>query len=187
MKTTNYIGGGVVPVPGNPVLMDGLPGNEAIARSAQKAELMHTFPTNHLIASVLLTAGTIAWPSINHFSASPVTFHTSVFVGFSLLFCSLVSWFFTTRAILAYNRDTLKDAEAAVRLRQIRKERDLMRMIIDHLPDCIYAKDTDGKFILNNIAHAKDLGAESPAWMKGKSDFDFFPKELATQFFEDEK
>jgi PAS domain S-box-containing protein len=67
------------------------------------------------------------------------------------------------------------------------QERDLLRTIIDALPDFIYAKDREGKFVLNNPAHAKDLGAASPAEMKGKTDFDYFPRELAGQFFADEQ
>jgi PAS domain S-box-containing protein len=70
---------------------------------------------------------------------------------------------------------------------QLARERDLLRVVIDNLPDYIYAKDKDGRFILNNIAHARDLSAKSPAELKGKSDFDFFPKELAQQFFNDEQ
>jgi PAS domain S-box-containing protein len=67
------------------------------------------------------------------------------------------------------------------------RERDLLWMVIDSLPDYIYAKDKQGRFVLNNQAHAKDLGAESTAEMKGKSDFDYFPHEVATQFFADEQ
>ena len=70
---------------------------------------------------------------------------------------------------------------------QLARERDLLRMVIDNLPDYIYAKDKDGRFILNNTAHARDLGRKSPAEMKGKSDFDFFPPDLAQQFFDDEQ
>jgi PAS domain S-box-containing protein len=71
--------------------------------------------------------------------------------------------------------------------RRLIQERDLLRTIIDTLPDFIYAKDREGRFVLNNPAHARDLGASSPAAMKGKRDFDFFPPELAQQFFEDEQ
>ena len=67
------------------------------------------------------------------------------------------------------------------------KERDLLRTIIDNLPDYIYAKDCEGRFLLNNPAHARDLGAASPQAMLGKTDFDFFPRELAEQFFADEQ
>jgi len=75
-------------------------------------------------------------------------------------------------------------AEENVRLAQ---ERDLLHTIIDHLPDFIYAKDKQGRFVLNNPAHARDLGVRSPQELKGKSDFDYFPQELAAQFFADEQ
>jgi PAS domain S-box-containing protein len=55
------------------------------------------------------------------------------------------------------------------------------------LPDYIYAKDKQGRFVLNNQAHAQDLGAGSTAEMRDKSDFDYFPHDLATQFFADEQ
>lgn len=61
-----------------------------------------------------------------------------------------------------------------------------MRMVIDNLPDYIYAKDKQGRFVLNNLAHAKSFGV-LPQEMFGKSDFDFFPPELAAQFYTDEQ
>jgi len=66
-------------------------------------------------------------------------------------------------------------------------ERTLLRTLIDNLPDCIYAKDQQGRFVLNNVAHAHDLGVKSPAELKGKSDADFFPQELAAKFYADEQ
>src|ERR1017187_2525641 len=80
-----------------------------------------------------------------------------------------------------------ENAKLAQENAELTQERDLMRMVIDNLPDFIYAKDKQGRFVLNNVAHAKDLGKESPAELKGKSDFDFFPPELAAQFYADEK
>ncbi len=70
---------------------------------------------------------------------------------------------------------------------RLARERDLLRTIIDNLPDHIYAKDSQGRFVLNNPAHARDLGAKSPEELRGKSDFDFFPRELAAQYFADEQ
>jgi len=67
------------------------------------------------------------------------------------------------------------------------RERLLLRTLIDNLPDLIYAKDKEGRFVLNNLAHAKNLGAESPEELKGKSDFNFYPRELAEQFYQDEQ
>ncbi len=67
------------------------------------------------------------------------------------------------------------------------RERLLLRTLIDNLPDFIYAKDKEGRFVLNNLAHAGNLGEKSPEEMKGKSDFDYFPRELAEQFYNDEQ
>jgi PAS domain S-box-containing protein len=79
------------------------------------------------------------------------------------------------------------NAQLARENTQLARERDLLRMVIDNLPDFIYAKDKDGRFILNNMAHARDLSSKTPAELKGKTDFDFFPPDLAKQFFDDEQ
>ncbi len=76
----------------------------------------------------------------------------------------------------------LKQAEES-----LEKEHTLLLTLMDCLPDYIYAKDKSGRFVLNNPAHAKGVGAASPEEMKGKSDFDYFPPELARQFFSDEQ
>ena len=78
-------------------------------------------------------------------------------------------------------------ARQAQEIADLAQERDLLRMVVDNLPDKVYAKDKQGRFILNNIAHAKGLGVNSPEEIKGKSDFDFFPPELAAQFYTDEQ
>jgi two-component system CheB/CheR fusion protein len=65
-------------------------------------------------------------------------------------------------------------------------ERNLLRTLIDTLPDLIYAKDGQGIYILNNAAHVKYLGAESAAQVVGKNVFDFFPNELAEGYHADD-
>src|SRR5579862_690775 len=85
-------------------------------------------------------------------------------------------------AQLAYENARLAQAIAG-----LVQERDLLRTVIDHLPDKIYAKDKQGRFVLNNPTHARALGLNSPEEMKGKTDFDFFPQELARQFYLDEQ
>ena len=40
---------------------------------------------------------------------------------------------------------------------KLQQERDLLRVVIDNLPDYIYAKDKQGHFVLNNLAHAKSF------------------------------
>lgn len=63
----------------------------------------------------------------------------------------------------------------------------MLRTLIDNLPDLIYVKDVDGRFLLANIAVARLMGAKSPGELLGKNDFDFHPKELATHYHEDEQ
>ncbi|MBN1913949.1 MAG: PAS domain-containing protein [Candidatus Omnitrophica bacterium] len=54
----------------------------------------------------------------------------------------------------------------------------LLSYFMAHIPDVIYFKDTKGRLVLVNEAHARGLGLK-PEQVKGKTDFDFFPKERA--------
>ena len=63
----------------------------------------------------------------------------------------------------------------------------LLRTLIDVLPEQVYVKDTEGRYVLNNLAHLRALGAASPEEIAGKSDFDFYPKELAERYRADER
>ncbi len=58
-------------------------------------------------------------------------------------------------------------------------ERNLLRTVIDNIPDYIYYKDINGEFVLNNLGHVRMLGETSHEAIIGKSDFDFLPQELA--------
>ena len=59
--------------------------------------------------------------------------------------------------------------------RKAAEEHHLLRTLIDNIPDMIFVKDTQHRFLLNNIAHARTLGAANPQEMVGKSDLDYFP------------
>lgn len=72
---------------------------------------------------------------------------------------------------------TSKLAELAVA-----EERNLLRTLIDAVPDFIYIKDMQHRFMLTNTAHAQARGLTDPNEMTGKTDFDYFPAELAEQF-----
>jgi len=67
------------------------------------------------------------------------------------------------------------------------RERQLLRTLIDNLPDYIFVKDTVSRFVLNNAAHLRVLRAASQEEVLGKSDFDIFPRELADGYFADEQ
>ena len=75
------------------------------------------------------------------------------------------------------NVTQLKQAEES-----LDRERILLRTLIDNLPDAIYAKDTAGRKILANPADLKNLRCTSESEAVGKTDFDFFPKDIAEKF-----
>lgn len=66
------------------------------------------------------------------------------------------------------------------------RDRNLLHILIDNLPDLIYFKDAGGRYVLNNRAHLRSIGAEHQEDALGKTTFDFNPPELAKQYHEDE-
>jgi PAS domain S-box-containing protein len=69
----------------------------------------------------------------------------------------------------------------------IRHERNLLRTLIDNLPDPVTLKDNEGKYLLNNQAHLHVIGAESQEEVVGRNAFDFFPEEHAIEYDKDDK
>ncbi len=59
--------------------------------------------------------------------------------------------------------------------------------MVDDLPDQVYVKDTEGRYLFNNAKHVEALGAASSDEVAGKSDFNFYPKELAERYRADEQ
>ena len=86
--------------------------------------------------------------------------------------------------LVIVNRDVTgrKQAEEA-----LRAQHDLLRALIDNMPDLIYVKDDESRFVLANRALAQLMGAKNPEDLLGKTDFDYFPKELATAYYSDEQ
>jgi PAS domain S-box-containing protein len=65
-------------------------------------------------------------------------------------------------------------------------ERTLLRTMIDMIPAFIYAKDVESRFIACNEKLARNMGTDSASAI-GKTDLDFFPRELAEKFMADER
>jgi PAS domain S-box-containing protein len=62
-------------------------------------------------------------------------------------------------------------------------ERTLLRAIIDILPTLVYAKDTACRKFLSNRVDLEYTGASAEAEVLGKTDFDFYPEDMAAQFY----
>ncbi|MBD3421008.1 MAG: response regulator [Chitinivibrionales bacterium] len=67
------------------------------------------------------------------------------------------------------------------------QKQDLLRPLMDNIPDFIYFKDAKSRFIQANKAHLTLLGVESVGEVAGKTDFEFFPDDQATRYYSDEQ
>ena len=75
-----------------------------------------------------------------------------------------------------------KQAEA-----ELARERDLLKTIINNVPDMIFVKDRVGRFIALNAALLRIFGVSSPEEVVGKTDYDFWPPELACNYVADDQ
>jgi len=66
-------------------------------------------------------------------------------------------------------------------------ERTLLRTIIDNIPEAIFAKDLETKFIVKNRFDAELMGAVMVDETIGKTDFDYYPDDVASQFYEEDR
>jgi len=66
-------------------------------------------------------------------------------------------------------------------------DRDLLRHLLDNVPEYIYFKDLDSRFIRISKSHATAFGLNDPSEAVGKSDFDFFSMEHAQFAYEGEQ
>lgn len=66
-------------------------------------------------------------------------------------------------------------------------ERNLLRTLIDNLPDRIYVKDTQGRKTVSNTADWRASGGKQMEDVIGKTDFDSYPAEMAEKFWLDDK
>jgi PAS domain S-box-containing protein len=62
---------------------------------------------------------------------------------------------------------------------ELAHERNLLRTLIDHLPDFVYVKDTRRRFLIANKSLAEFLGVPCPEDLLGKTVYDVFPEKVA--------
>ena len=69
---------------------------------------------------------------------------------------------------------------------ELRQSENKYRVLIENLPQKIFLKDKNSVYISCNENYARDLGI-NPQGIAGKTDYDFFPKELADRYRVDDK
>jgi two-component system, sensor histidine kinase and response regulator len=88
--------------------------------------------------------------------------------------------------ILSWRKTQMRRSQAQTE-HALDDERRLLRLLIDNMPDYIYVKDEKSRFVIANQAVAILTGAKSADDLLGKTDFDYFPHEIAAAFFADEQ
>jgi len=67
------------------------------------------------------------------------------------------------------------------------RECDMLQVLMENVPDWIFFKDAKSRIVRSNRAHAQLLGFDDPQEVVGKTDFDFFPHEVAQRFYDEEQ
>ena len=81
-----------------------------------------------------------------------------------------------------------KEVNERVRAEELlSEERKVLRALIDNVPDFMYVKDAESRFVVANASVARSRELKRPEELLGKTDFDFYPRELAESYFQDEQ
>lgn len=68
----------------------------------------------------------------------------------------------------------------------LRKSESKHRMLLENIPQRIFYKDKDSNYVSCNDNYAEDLKIK-PDEIKGKTDYDLFPKEMAEKYWADDR
>ncbi|MCJ7812668.1 PAS domain-containing protein, partial [bacterium] len=133
-------------------------------------------------------------PASVQFTVMPPVWRQPWFIGMVVFFLSAIG-FFEWRIIQrdshlrVVNAELEKSKKALERANaeELAYEKHLMYALMDNLPDRIYFKDLQGRFIRVNKSLVKLFNMDNPQNIIGKTDFDFFTEEHARPAFEDEQ
>ncbi len=105
-----------------------------------------------------------------------------------------INWSLTTKLPLRDRNGriigTMGMSRDITRLKEIEDElaaeRNMLRSVIENLPDPIFVKDAQGYYVLDNEVHCRSLGKTSREEVIGHDSADFFPPEEAAAFKRDD-
>jgi PAS domain S-box-containing protein len=154
------------------------------------------FVVNDVIQDKLFSSSPLlaAEPSLRFYAAAPLVTHDGYVIGtLSVADRTPRDLSFEQQEVLrALSRQAVVQLELRRQLAErgtdaLDGERDLLRSLIEHFPDLIYVKDAEGRYVLNNLAHVRSVGARSAAEVLGKTVFDLYPPELAQHYHADDQ
>ncbi|MGD0762579.1 MAG: EAL domain-containing protein [Roseiarcus sp.] len=103
-------------------------------------------------------------------------------------------WLVSTKAPLRNDRNETcglvgvgRDITELRAARAAANERRSLQALIDRLPDNLWVKDVDSRFVIVNQATAARIGVAGPADLIGKTDLELLPPEIAYRFYADEQ
>lgn len=70
---------------------------------------------------------------------------------------------------------------------ELDREREILRTLLDNIPDLMYVKDTESRFVVANPQVAKVMGVNAAEDLIGKTALDFLPAERVIPLFEMEQ
>jgi PAS domain S-box-containing protein len=99
----------------------------------------------------------------------------------------MIALFFSIRSLIHATVQMREDDLLRQTHSERESERKMLHALIDNIPDFMYVKDLESKFVVANPHLAHVVGAKIPEELLGKTDFDFYPRELADAFYQDEQ
>jgi diguanylate cyclase (GGDEF)-like protein/PAS domain S-box-containing protein len=131
--------------------------------------------------TLLVAAGLSVFEKLEHFLFPQLNslHHQAVTVCVGTIAAIAGTYYVTRRLNRVLDMHARTEAKLAL-------ERNVLRTVTDNIPDSIFAKDKDGRYLLANRAFANLHGAKSPDELLGKNVFDLFPKERASALHEDD-
>lgn len=171
------------------ILVTTLAEPEDIIRGLEaKADYYLTKPYDHDYLLSRVSSLLSAPPSTSDEDEPTITFDGHAHVVHSTRRQMLNVLISTYESAIQQNRK-LGDAQVELRTlyEKLAEDRNLLRTLVDTLPDSIFVKDAEGRFILDNQTHMRFLGVQGPEDVTGKTVYDFHPRELADQYTADDR
>ena len=131
--------------------------------------------------TVLVALGLAGFEKLEHvlFPGLSSLQHQAITVCLGTIAAVVGTYTLTRRLDRALERQQQAETKLAL-------DRNVLRTVTDNIPDSIFAKDTEGRYLLANKAFAALHGVKSPDELLGKSVFDLFPKERASVLHADD-